>query len=372
MGLLRRGSSYLRLTGRSLVRVPAASGAAATVSASAPAPAGVAATVPALACAHPHAPALAAAPTATKAGGKIVLRGGAAYELAHGGRALRRVVRPAAIGSTKAVASSTAYLAGISAAATAAPGVGVLGRSSSTAAAAAPAPAPKAKRAVRPPVRVQLGLAEFVRSADGKSLQRSKSTRLRQAASGRLRQSIDFKRQRERQAKADARQQAASGVQCSYFSKFGRCCRAGGECLYEHDPEKLAICLPYLHGTCTDPVCLLSHEPTPQRMPVCRLFLLGVCLDKACPFVHVHLGHATPLCDSFTRCGWCEAGAQCEQRHERWCEGFSDECPLGDQCRLSRHRRTNSSKAAAAASIVPPPALVSSPSTFPRLSSASL
>ena len=350
MGLLRRGSSYLRLTGRSLVRVPAASGATSTAPAAAP----------------------VAAPAATgaKAGGKIVLRGGAAYELAHGGRTLKRVVSPAAVDSTNLAAKSSPV------AATAA-GVGSSGGSSSTAAAAAPAPAPKAKRAVRPPVRVQLGLAEFVRSADGKSLQRSKSTRQRQAASGRLRQSIDFKRQREKQAKADARQQAASGVQCSYFSKFGRCCRVGGECLYEHDPDKIAICLPYLHGTCTDPACLLSHEPTPRRMPVCRLFLLGMCLDKACPFVHVHLGHTTPLCDSFARCGWCEAGAQCEQRHERWCEGFGDECPLGDHCRLSRHRRGSSSKAAAAtrsaASIVArPPANVPSPSTFPRLSSSLL
>ena len=50
-------------------------------------------------------------------------------------------------------------------------------------------------------------------------------------ASGRLRQSTDFKRQRERRAKAEARVQAAAGVQCSYFSKYGRCCRAGGECL---------------------------------------------------------------------------------------------------------------------------------------------
>eukprot|EP00964_Phaeocystis_antarctica_P009283 scaffold5034_cov30-Phaeocystis_antarctica.AAC.1 len=59
------------------------------------------------------------------------------------------------------------------------------------------------------------------------------------AASGRLRQSTDFKRQRERRAKVEARQLAAAGVQCSYFSKFGRCCRTGGECLYDHDPLTL-------------------------------------------------------------------------------------------------------------------------------------
>ena len=78
--------------------------------------------------------------------------------------------------------------------------------------------------------------------------------------------------------------QAAAGVQCSYFSKYGRCCRAGGECLYEHDPDKIAICLDYLHDQCSDEACPLSHEPTPQRMPVCRLFLLGLCVAPSCRY----------------------------------------------------------------------------------------
>ena len=200
------------------------------------------------------------------------------------------------------------------------------------------------------------------------------------AASGRLRQTIDFRRQRERLAKAEARQLAAAGVQCSYFSKYGRCCRTGGECLYAHDPEKLAICLGFLHGECADDACPLSHDPSPQRMPVCRLFLLGLCVAPSCRYTHVHLGTATPLCDAFARCGWCAAGDGCERRHERWCETYSErgECSLGEQCRLSRHRRTDApaslfsatpaeramrQRAAAEAARV----LVDSPGCFPQL-----
>ena len=76
----------------------------------------------------------------------------------------------------------------------------------------------------------------------------------------------------------------------------------------------------------------------------------------------------------------CAAGAGCERRHERFCESYSQcgECALGEQCRLSRHRRADAPaglvsatpaeramrrRAAAAAAA----AAVDSPSCFPQL-----
>jgi hypothetical protein len=330
----------------------------------------------------------------------LLVRGGSAYELARGGRALQRVglskggVRaapPSSAGANRGEGSGEGSGEGGKsggaprpAAASSSSSGG--GSSSRLAPSRLPRPAgpPRPQPRMAQPRRVQLGWQEFVRSGDGRSLQRSTSARQRQAAStlmaaasGRLRQSTDFKRQRERRAKVAARQLAAAGVQCSYFSKYGRCCRTGGECLYDHDPEKIAICLGYLHGQCADEACPLSHDPTPQRMPVCRLFLLGLCVAPSCRYTHVHLGTATPLCDAFARCGWCAAGDACERRHERFCESYSErgECSLGEQCRLIRHRRTDApaslfsatpaeramrQRAAAVAA-------VDSPSCFPQL-----
>ena len=135
----------------------------------------------------------------------------------------------------------------------------------------------------------------------------------------------------------------------------------------------MAICLKWLHGECDEAPCLLSHEPTPQRMPVCRLFLLGLCVAPTCKFSHVYLGAGTPLCDDFHRCGWCAKGADCEQRHERWCESYAErgECALGDQCRLSRHHRATApalaTPGAATARRAAAAAAEDSPSCFPQL-----
>ena len=386
-GLLRKGSSYLRLTGRSLVRLPEQRAEASKS----------AAAEPAQGAPSRHAAVGGAAPLRKHL--TLLVRGGSAYELARGGRALQRVgaskgavrvAAPSSAGANRGEGSGEGSGEGGKSGGAPRPAAAAASSSSSTSGGGpssrlAPGRLARAAGPPRPqPRRVQLGWQEFVRSGDGRSLQRSTSARQRQAAStlmaaasGRLRQSTDFKRQRERRAKAEARQLAAAGVQCSYFSKYGRCCRTGGECLYDHDPEKIAICLGYLHGQCADEACPLSHDPTPQRMPVCRLFLLGLCVAPSCRYTHVHLGTATPLCDAFARCGWCAAGDACERRHERFCESYSErgECSLGEQCRLSRHRRTDApaslfsatpaeramrQRAAAAAA-------VDSPSCFPQL-----
>ena len=74
-------------------------------------------------------------------------------------------------------------------------------------------------------------------------------------------------------------------------------------------------------------------------MPVCRLFLRGMCLEPACAFAHVHLG-AAAACRSFARCGYCDAGAACELRHEQSCDAYAahGSCALGERCKLRRSR----------------------------------
>ena len=74
-------------------------------------------------------------------------------------------------------------------------------------------------------------------------------------------------------------------------------------------------------------------------MPVCRLFLRGLCLEPACAFAHVHLG-AAAVCRSFARCGYCDAGAACELRHEQSCDAYKagGSCALGERCKLRRSR----------------------------------
>ena len=120
-----------------------------------------------------------------------------------------------------------------------------------------------------------------------------------------------------------------------------KCARPALRALAHVARSQVAICQRFLHGCCDDAACPLSHEPAAERMPTCRLFLRGTCTDAACPFVHVHLGPAAPPCAAFSRCGYCDAGAACEQRHEQACELPMDggSCALGDRCKFRRPRR---------------------------------
>lgn len=151
--------------------------------------------------------------------------------------------------------------------------------------------------------------------------------------------SLDFKRQRM----ADAARAAKGKMLCSFFCRHGRCDgRAGAECQFEHDPDRVAICQDYLHGTCDpdrDPPCPLSHAPSAENMPVCRLFARGLCVDSDCAFSHVHLGVSAPICAAFARCGYCANGAMCQKRHEMVCAAQTNEragCALGERCKLGR------------------------------------
>ncbi len=164
------------------------------------------------------------------------------------------------------------------------------------------------------------------------------------------RMSVDFKRRRELSEEAAAKRAAKSRTLCADFCRHGSCSRAGRECPYEHDPERVAICQPFLHGLCSgvdadgEP-CPLSHTPAPERLPACRLYLTGLCTAAACDFPHVHHGSGGELCAAFSRAGYCVNGAACEQRHALNCVAFvqTGECALGDRCKLGRGRRAHAS-----------------------------
>ena len=202
--------------------------------------------------------------------------------------------------------------------------------------------------------------------------QRREVEEKRKAAEKGMREWMDnYKKER-----AEARRENLGCVQCSYFSRFGRCTRAGGECLYAHDAEKVAICQKFLHGVCDDAACPLSHVLAAERLPTCRLFLQGVCVTPDCAFAHVHHGAGTDVCEAFSKGGYCAAGAACAKRHELTCElaaAGGGPCPLGELCKLRRPRpKPEPSDADAPPPDAKPPPVVwsNSPSTRPQFPSA--
>lgn len=118
---------------------------------------------------------------------------------------------------------------------------------------------------------------------------------------------------------------------CAHFNKTGQC-KNGLSCPYKHDPSKLAICPRILRPNgCPLPsgTCPLSHEPKPERIPHCMHFLstAGNCRNgESCVYVHpsadVHLTNESQICVDFSDFGWCQKGANCDQRHTWDCPEF--------------------------------------------------
>ena len=105
-----------------------------------------------------------------------------------------------------------------------------------------------------------------------------------------------------------------------------------------HDPSKVAVCKEFLHtGTChKGSSCNLSHETTPNRVPACVHFVRGNCRDGAkCRYAHVKVNPTAPVCPAFAKLGFCEAGADCLNRHEHECPDYSANGQCNDpRCRL--------------------------------------
>ncbi|PYH41219.1 CCCH zinc finger protein [Aspergillus saccharolyticus JOP 1030-1] len=103
-------------------------------------------------------------------------------------------------------------------------------------------------------------------------------------------------------------------------------CYKGPLCPYTHDPNKVAICKDFLQtGKCNSGMsCDLSHEPSPHRSPACVHFLRGRCANPECRYAHVRVTPGAPVCRDFATLGYCEKGAQCDERHVHECPDYAN------------------------------------------------
>jgi len=103
-------------------------------------------------------------------------------------------------------------------------------------------------------------------------------------------------------------------------------CRKGPSCRYKHDPSRVAACKEFLQkGQCINgDACDLSHDLTPERTPTCLHFARDHCTNPSCRYAHVKVSPGAPVCRSFGILGYCEKGAQCEERHAYECPDFSN------------------------------------------------
>ncbi|OSD02950.1 hypothetical protein PYCCODRAFT_1409817 [Trametes coccinea BRFM310] len=135
---------------------------------------------------------------------------------------------------------------------------------------------------------------------------------------------------------------------CPRFTSTGSCNR-GLTCMYQHDPNKVAICWAFLQGNCphTAETCPLSHDPTPERTPLCVHFANnGRCTRANCPFPHVRVGPREGICRDFAVLGYCEKGLDCDKQHVRECPDFAEKgqcttkgCKLPHVIRANRKRK---------------------------------
>ncbi|THH01049.1 hypothetical protein EW026_g1578 [Hermanssonia centrifuga] len=134
---------------------------------------------------------------------------------------------------------------------------------------------------------------------------------------------------------------------CPRFNTTGACSR-GLTCPYTHDANKIAICWPFLQGSCPNSAstCPLSHDPTPERTPLCVHFAnAGRCTRAKCPYPHVKVGRREGVCRDFAVLGYCEKGLDCEHQHVRECPDFAEKgicttkkCKLPHVIRANRNR----------------------------------
>ncbi|KAL2009548.1 hypothetical protein VTN00DRAFT_5355 [Thermoascus crustaceus] len=152
------------------------------------------------------------------------------------------------------------------------------------------------------PKRVTVGGVSFVRSKSG-NLHRLGAVASRRKATG-------VKKKNEL---------------CKRFSTTGTCYK-GPSCPYIHDPDKVAICKEFLQtGKCSAGLgCDLSHEPSPHRSPACMHFLRGRCSNPECRYAHIRVTPGAPVCRAFATLGYCERGAECDERHVHECPDYAN------------------------------------------------
>ncbi|KAJ5290972.1 hypothetical protein N7478_000223 [Penicillium angulare] len=138
---------------------------------------------------------------------------------------------------------------------------------------------------------------------------------------------------------------------CKRFTTTGTCYK-GPSCLYTHDPSKVAICKGFLQtGDCSaGENCDLSHDPSPHRSPACLHFMKGRCSNDNCRYAHIRTTPGAPVCRAFANLGYCEKGAECDERHVHECPDYANSgvCPK-KRCQLPHVDRAGQIRKAAAA-----------------------
>ncbi|KZT18328.1 hypothetical protein NEOLEDRAFT_1143522 [Neolentinus lepideus HHB14362 ss-1] len=218
-----------------------------------------------------------------------------------------------------------------------------------------PAPAPVTK----PPSRPPRPRSDYNRNTAGHLINTSRQYKPRSSRSrviGRPNRNMTLNNNvRPYQARKVAKRQKYLDKPCPRFTTTGSCPR-GLTCPYQHDPDKVAICWPFLHGTCTNAAetCNLSHNPTPERTPVCIHFAnQGRCTRENCPYPHVRLGPRQGVCRDFAVLGYCEKGLDCDKNHVRECPDFAEKGSCETKgCKLPHVIRANRNRKAPAATAV--------------------
>ncbi|KAJ6086712.1 hypothetical protein N7467_005626 [Penicillium canescens] len=138
---------------------------------------------------------------------------------------------------------------------------------------------------------------------------------------------------------------------CKRFSTTGTCYK-GPDCLFTHDPEKVAICKDFLQtGQCgAGTSCDLSHEPSPHRSPTCMHFLRGRCANPDCRYAHIRVTPGAPVCRAFATLGFCDKGSACEEKHVHECPDYANNGACNKKrCQLPHVDRAGQIRKAAAA-----------------------
>jgi hypothetical protein len=121
-------------------------------------------------------------------------------------------------------------------------------------------------------------------------------------------------------------------------------CLKGPQCRYIHDANKVALCKDFMkEGKCVQgEACDLSHDLSPQRVPNCVHYAKGNCAKSECPYTHSKALPGAPVCRAFGNLGYCDKGADCEDRHVFECPDFSNTGKCKNKhCKLPHRERAS-------------------------------
>ncbi|KAG0344592.1 hypothetical protein BG004_004335 [Podila humilis] len=128
---------------------------------------------------------------------------------------------------------------------------------------------------------------------------------------------------------------ARSIQHCKYFARSGVCTNKA--CRFIHSRQYLAICKRFLQGRCRydESTCKLSHVPSPHTTPACSHFQFAACTKENCLYPHIKFNSQAPICRPFATLGWCDAGANCKNRHVWICPDFGTPKGCNGRCGLA-------------------------------------